>query len=189
MRRGWVVAGAVFTVVGALLAYLPLSSTTSASTTLGPGEEVVFTLSSPLGTDGTRLDGFHPYIEVTVTWQGSGKLLLEVFPCGTNPSCTNASARPPVAVGYASSGSTSFPAQSGDYYAVITSGLGLGASQVTVQDIGPFAGGLAGMLLYFFGLIVFAVGWLRADWDDEEEPVEGPEPPTGEPPPNLEGGP
>lgn len=189
MRRGWVVAGAVFTVVGALLAYLPLSSTTSASTTLGPGEEVVFTLSSPLGTYGTRLDGFHPYIEVTVSWQGSSKLLLEVFPCGTNPNCPNASARAPVAVGYASAGSTSFAAQSGEYYAVITSGIGLGAAQVTVQDLGPFAGGLAGMLLYFFGLVVFAVGWIRADPPPEEEPLDGPEPPTGEPPPNLEGGP
>jgi len=188
MRRGWVVAGAVLAVVGALLAYLPLSSTTSASTTVGPGEEIVFTVSSPLGVYGTQLDGFHPYIEVTVTWNGGAPTLIEVFPCGADAACANASARAPVAVGYAPNGSTSFAAQSGVYYAVITSGHGLGASQVTVQDLGPLAGGLPGMLLYLFGLLVFVAGWLRAD-PGAPAPVEEPEPPLGEPPPNLEGGP
>jgi hypothetical protein len=185
MRRGWIVAGAVLAVVGALLAYLPLTSTTSASTTVGPGEEVVFTVASPLGVYGTRLDGFHPYIEVTVSWNGPESILVEVFPCGADAGCANASARSPVAVGYAPNGSTSFPAQSGVYYAVITSGHGLGASQVTVQDLGPLAGGLPGMLLYLFGLLLFVVGWLRAD-PAAPPPPEAPEPPLGEPPPNLE---
>ncbi|MGI0156551.1 MAG: hypothetical protein ACREDE_10540 [Thermoplasmata archaeon] len=157
MRRGWVVLGAIIAIVGLLLAYLPLASTTSTSSSVGAGEEVVFSISSPLGTYGTQVDVFHPYIEVTVSWSSGGPVLVDVYACGSDANCTNASNSAPVASGNATSGSVSFRAQSGVYYAVLPHG----GAQVTVDDVGPVAGGLPGMVLLVIGILVFVVGLVR----------------------------
>ncbi|MCI4337784.1 MAG: hypothetical protein L3J72_00550 [Thermoplasmata archaeon] len=176
MRRGWVAVGALLTVVGALLAYLPLTSTTSASSTVGAGEEVIFSISSPLGTYGTQLDLFHPYIEVTVSWSATAPIVVEVFGCGRDANCTNATRGAPLASGNASSGSISFKAQSGVYYAALPRAGSSGAAQLTVDDLGPLAGGLPGMVLFAMGLVVLIAGLVRSPPEPLPPPEEEDEP-------------
>jgi hypothetical protein len=176
MRRGWVVLGAILTVAGALLAYLPLSATGASSAFVSPGEEITFTVSSILGTYGTKIDLFHPYIEVTVGWTASTPVVVKVFPCGSNSNCTNVTDQAPVATGNSSSGSLSFDAQSGVWYAVLLQG-GAGASAiVTVNDIGPLAGGLPGMVLFVVGVGLLLAGLVRPP--PEPEPEAEPDPET-----------
>ncbi|MCI4345274.1 MAG: hypothetical protein L3K07_00745 [Thermoplasmata archaeon] len=180
MRRSWVVVGAIFAVAGALLAYVPLSSTTSSSASLAPGEEIVFTVSSILGTYGTKVDLFHPYLEVTVGWSAGAPVQLDVYPCGSDSNCTHALSRAPVASGNASSGSVSFPAQSGVWYSVLLNRSGSSAV-VTVNDTGPLAGGLPGMVLFFVGVGVLVAGSVlkprsRVPKEEEAPPDDQPEP-------------
>ncbi|MCI4363728.1 MAG: hypothetical protein L3K13_05420 [Thermoplasmata archaeon] len=180
MRKGWVVVGAIFAVAGALLAYVPLSSTTSSSASLAPGEEVVFTVSSILGTYGTKVDLFHPYLEVTVGWTAGAPVRLNVYPCGSDSNCTHSTNRAPVASGNASSGSVSFPAQSGVWYSVLLNRSG-SAAVVTVNDTGPLAGGLPGMVLFFLGAGVLVAGAVlrpRPPASEEEAPEDGEPDPT-----------
>jgi hypothetical protein len=178
MRRGWVVLGAILTVAGALLAYVPLSATGASSASVSPGEEITFTVSSLLGTYGTKIDLFHPYIEVTIGWSAPTSVVVKVFPCGSNSNCTNATDRTPVATGNSSSGALSFDAQSGVWYAVLLTG-GSGASAiVTVNDIGPLAGGLPGMVLFVVGVGLLIAGLVRQPGKPEPEEEPEPEPET-----------
>lgn len=165
------------TVAGALLAYVPLSATGSSSAAVSPGEEITFTVSSILGTYGTKIDVFHPFLEVTVGWTASTPVVVKVFPCGSDSNCTNATERTPVATGNSSSGSLSFDAQSGVWYAVLLKG-GSGASAVvTVNDLGPLAGGLPGMVLFVVGVGLLLAGLLLRPVlrEPEEEPEPEPE--------------
>ena len=146
--------GAALIAVGVLLLYLPIpgQGVGARLVPVGFGESItvagsyaVFTSSIP----------FH------VSWSSPSTVTVNVFRCGSDPTCNaTIAAQPsptPIVNGTGSSGTISFTGQKGLSYLVVPNGSA-NATTVTVDYSLPWEGGAPGLGLISGGLVLLLVG-------------------------------
>ncbi len=160
MRKGILVVGVVLLILGAVLWYLPISTTQSQA--VPNGDAWTIGANPPLAL-------LTPTIPYTVTWNSASGLNVSVYDCGSSGSCTSSSLVNPVATG--NGGSLSWSGTKGDSYAIVP-------SRATTLNLGigePIAGGLLGLLLVVVGIILALVG--AASGGSKMRPAPVPVPP------------
>jgi hypothetical protein len=154
MRGSWVALGIVLLAVGVVLWYLPVS--------MAVGSTVVPALGGDIVHDDPTLAVLTPTVAYSSTWASSSgaSVVVDVYNCGADSSCSNFTSPTPVASGHGSSGSLSWSGGKGDYYAIIPMGI-TQSTTVSVSVAQPLGGGFDGLGVVIIGVFVVFLGAIR----------------------------
>jgi hypothetical protein len=144
VRANVVVFGVALVLVGFVVWYFPLT-TGSTSAPVPRGDAYDY------GLPGALLIGPIPY---TASWTASGPANITIYSCGTDPGCPDGPDAPVVAYSDEASGSLSWTSSGGHFFLLVP-----GAPvNVTVTYMEPIGGGLVGIGVLGFGVIITVAG-------------------------------
>jgi hypothetical protein len=144
VRTSLLVFGLAVAVVGAVVWYAPLVSTSS-SIPIPAGYAYDF------GVTGSLLIGPIPF---TATWTGGSGDNVTVYACGTSSACASETNGTVVAHGTGAHGSVGWSSRADRYFLLVPSL----DSNVTVSYVEPVAGGFGGVGLLGAGVLILVAG-------------------------------
>jgi len=151
VRFGIVAIGAVLIVVGGLVWYAPLQPIHDGPLT-DTGSSYSIGLQAPLDVLGAT-------VSFSLTWSSSVDESVEIYSCGTHPTCTGLTSSDFVAGGSGKTGTLGWTGKAGEYFAFVSSSQPI---QLTIDYTEPVLGGTAGLGTLVFGGFLAALGIVTA---------------------------
>jgi len=151
VRFGIVAIGATLIVVGALVWYAPLQPIHDGPLT-DTGSAYTIGLQAPLDVLGAT-------VSFSLTWSSSVDESVEVYSCGSHPTCTGLTNSDLVTRGSGKTGTLGWTGKAGEYFAFLSSSQPV---ELTVDYTEPVLGGTAGLGTLIFGGFLAALGVVSA---------------------------